>query len=117
MASAQSPHAMITASRVTGTPVFDHHGERIGHVHDLSIDKVSGQCLYALLSFGGFLGVGEHYQTLPWSALTYDVEKAGYRLAAPKSDFKEAPSLSDDELEDLGAGHRAEIQYGAFPMS
>jgi sporulation protein YlmC with PRC-barrel domain len=117
MASVNSPHQMITASRVTGTPVFDQQGERIGHIHDLSIDKVSGQCMYALLSFGGFLGVGEHYQTLPWSALTYHTDRGGYVLSAPKSDFKDAPTLSESELEELGAGQRTEIPpYNVYPV-
>jgi sporulation protein YlmC with PRC-barrel domain len=118
MDNEHSSHTMITASRVTGTVVFDQYGEKVGHIQDLSIDKVSGQCLYALLSFGGFLGVGEHYQTLPWSALTYDRDKGGYVLAAPKSDLTEAPTLSEEDLEELGSGHRPRIEpYAGFPMA
>jgi hypothetical protein len=106
---------MITASRVTGTPVFGSDGERIGHVHDLSIEKVSGQVAYALLSFGGFLGIGERYQTLPWSALTYSPDRGGYTVNIPSHDLERAPVLSADELEAFGAGHRP--TYEPYPAS
>jgi len=55
--------------------VFNTAGERIGHVEDLSIHKVSGQVVYALMSFGGFLGIGEQIHPLPWSVLDYNVDK------------------------------------------
>ena len=111
-------HDLITASRVTGTPAFNTAGDRIGHVHDLSIDKVSGQVIYALLSFGGFLGFGEKFQPLPWSALTYHPEKGGYVVAIARAELEKAPSFTNAELEDFGAGHQEMVDryYGPFPM-
>jgi sporulation protein YlmC with PRC-barrel domain len=73
-----SPHPLITASRVDGTSVFNKAGDRIGYVKDLSIDKNSGKIVYALLSFGGFLGIGERFHPLPWDVLKYDIAKDGY---------------------------------------
>ena len=100
-------HALITATRVRGTPVFNRAGDRIGHVEDLSIDKVSGQVRYALVAFGGFLGIGDRYHPLPWSVLEYHVERNGYVVPLSRSELEAAPHYARDELEDFGAGeHR-----------
>lgn len=99
-----SAHHLITASRVNGAPVFDPDGDRIGHIEDLSIDKVSGQVLYALLSFGGFLGIMERFHPLPWSVLTYQVDRGGYVISLDKDRIKSATSYTRDELESFGAG-------------
>jgi hypothetical protein len=118
----ESSHQLIMSSRVTGTPVLNREGERIGHVEDLSIHKVSGQVIYAILSFGGFLGVGEQYHPLPWSVLTFDPDRNGYVVAIEKKTLEEAPSLTREELEELGAGDTWRTRlfdyygpYGAVP--
>ena len=69
---------LISSSKVEGTPVFDGTREQIGTIQSFMVDKVSGQVAYAVMSFGGFLGLGESYRPLPWRALTYDVELGGY---------------------------------------
>jgi sporulation protein YlmC with PRC-barrel domain len=117
MGSAYPIHDLITASRVTGTPAFNTAGERIGHVDDLSIDKVTGQVTYALLSFGGFLGFGEKFQPLPWSLLTYDRAKGGYVVPVARADLEAAPAFTADELEHFGGRHQEVIDryYGAMP--
>jgi len=99
-----SLHRLITASRVIGSSVFNLAGERIGHVEDLSIHKISGQVMYALMSFGGFLGVGERFHPLPWSILEFAPDKDGYVVPLDKAELKAAPSLSRDDLEAFGAG-------------
>ena len=118
MTAPKGAHDLITASRVTGTPTFNAAGEKIGHIQDLSIDKVSGQVIYALLSFGGFLGFGEKFQPLPWAALTYHPEKGGYVVSIAKTDLETAPSFTAGELENFGAGHQEQVDryYGPFPM-
>ncbi len=118
-----SEHRLITASRVTGTAVFNGDGERIGHVEDLSIDKLTGEVRYALLSFGGFLGLGERIHPLPWSVLTYDTVREGYSLPLDTAQLKAAPSYTKDELEGFGGGdmlYREGLfsyygQFGAMP--
>lgn len=117
-----SPHHLITGSRVTGAAVFNRAGERIGHVEDLSIHKTSGQVVYALMSFGGFLGIGEHLHPLPWSMLEYDTAKEGYVVPLEKKELEDAPSLDRQDLEDLGAGDSWRTRlfdyygpYGAVP--
>jgi hypothetical protein len=101
---AASPHDLILANRVTDTPVFNRAGDRIGHIDNLSIDKVSGQVLYALLSFGGFLGIGDKLHPLPWNRLEYDLEKGGYVVPLSREQLEAAPALDREDLEDLGAG-------------
>ncbi len=93
---------LITASRVKGSEVYIKAGDHIGHVEDLSIEKVSGQVRYALMSFGGFLGLGDKLHPLPWSVLHYDTGKGGYVVPLDKAALKGAPSYSAEELESFG---------------
>jgi sporulation protein YlmC with PRC-barrel domain len=97
-----SPHPLILASRVNGTAVYNTNNERIGHIEDVAIGKLSGQVAYAILSIGGFLGMGEKYHPVPWSVLTYDTGLDGYVLPLDKQQLKAAPSYSKDELADVG---------------
>ena len=104
--SVRSDHTLILSSRVNGTPVFDNAGQRIGHIDDLSIERVSGEIVYAIMSFGGFLGIGEKYHPLPWSLLAYDPERGGYVVSLDKAGLKGAPYYDRAELEALGGPSR-----------
>jgi hypothetical protein len=106
MSEVDSPHALITASRVNGAAVYNPAGERIGHIDDLSIDKVSGQVRYALLAFGGFLGIGETFHPLPWPVLEYEPRKDGYVVPLDKEELRAAPNYTREELAAFGAGDR-----------
>jgi hypothetical protein len=115
-----SDHSLILASRVEGTPVFNQAGEHIGHVDDLSIDKISGKVIYAILSFGGFLGIGEKLHPLPWSILNYDPDAAGFVVPLNKSQLEKAPYYDRYELAELGGpshmtyGEQIFGYYGPF---
>jgi hypothetical protein len=95
-------HPLILSSRVTGTPVYDRADTRLGHVDDLSIEKVSGRAIYAIMSFGGFLGIGERFHPVPWALLDYDVERGGFTVPLDSSVLKDAPSYELAEIRDLG---------------
>ena len=69
---------LIAASKVNGTTVYNRSGDRLGTVYDLMLDKRSGKAEYAVMSFGGFLGMGERYHPLPWHVLTYSQDHGGY---------------------------------------
>lgn len=88
----------ISAERVEGTDVYNAQGEHLGSIDDLILDKVSGKVVYAVMSFGGFLGIGEKYHPLPWSLLKYDESKEGYVVPLDRSQLEGAPSYSRDEL-------------------
>lgn len=95
-------HKLILSSRVKGTPVFNQRGERIGQVDDLSIDRESGQVIFAIMSFGGFLGIGKRYHPLPWSILTYQPTEGGYVVPLPEEALQNAPHYDSEELRELG---------------
>ena len=107
MTEVVSTHNLITASRVAGTPVYNRSGERIGHIEDLSIDKVTGQVRYALLAFGGILGIGDRFHPLAWSELHFDLERNGYVVSLAKPELEKTPHFTKDELETFGAGDPA----------
>ena len=115
-----SAHKLILSSRVNGTPVYNDSGERIGHVDDLSIERVSGNVVYAIMSFGGFLGIGEKFHPLPWSLLDYDPERGGYVVQLDKAALEAAPYYDRQELRELGGqsqtGYDQRIfgYYGAY---
>jgi hypothetical protein len=116
----RSDHALILGSRVNSTPVFNQAGERIGHVNDLSIEKISGKVVYAILSFGGFLGIGEKFHPIPWSLLDYDLERGGYVVPLDKAALEAAPYYDRYELSELGGpshqtyGERIFGYYGPY---
>ena len=71
-ATASKPHSLIGSDRVEGTAVRRPDGSKIGSIERLMINKLSGKVAYAVLSFGGFLGMGEKHAPIPWDRLTYD---------------------------------------------
>ena len=88
---------LIASDKVEGTPVYNRAGERIGSVYTVMIDKHSGQVAYAVLGFGGFLGIGERYHPLPWKALDYDPKLGGYAVDVSREQLERAPSCASDE--------------------
>src|ERR1700692_2877489 len=87
------PHQLIASDRVEGTAVRRPNGERIGHIERLMIDKVSGKVSYAVLSFGGFLGIGSNLLPLPWARLTYNPKFEAYQLDIDDDELRRAASL------------------------
>lgn len=92
-----SIHPTISSSRVEGTPVYNLAGEKLGAIADLVIDKRNGHVRYAALAFGGFLGLGTDRYPLPWSLLTYDVEKDGYVVNLDMNQIKSGPRYGLDD--------------------
>jgi hypothetical protein len=108
---------LISADKVTGTSVYNAAGDNLGSIHDLMIDKKSGRVAYAVMSFGGFLGLGEKFHPLPWKVLTYDENKGGYNIDLTPDQLRQAPSYSPDEMMGFGArAHdtRVDTYYGGL---
>ena len=88
---AQETADLIGSDKVEGTTVYDANGEHIGSIERVMIDKRSGQVAYAVLSFGGFLGIGSDHYPIPWESLKYDTSLGGYRLNITEQQLKGAP--------------------------
>ena len=71
--------SLIGSDKVEGTPVYGRDGNKIGTIQRIMIDKISGKVAYAVMSFGGFLGMGEDYYPMPWASLKYDTNLGGYQ--------------------------------------
>lgn len=97
---------LISADKVQGTAVYDASGERLGTIDSIMLDKVSGKVAYAVMSFGGFLGIGERYHPLPWNVLKYDEAKGGYNVAQTADALRSAPNYSRDEVGAFDYGTR-----------
>jgi sporulation protein YlmC with PRC-barrel domain len=88
----------IPASKVIGTAVYNMTGEHIGAIEDIMLDKTSNGVMFAVVGFGGFLGIGEKYHAMPWSVLDYDRNRSGYVVPFTKEQLEAAPAYSIDEL-------------------
>ena len=97
MPTASGHTRAISASRVIGSNVYDTSGTSIGDVHDIVLDKQSDKIMFAVLSFGGFLGIGEKYHPLPWNALKYDVELGGYVVNLTREQLEGGPVYDDTD--------------------
>jgi hypothetical protein len=105
---------LIASNKVEGTAVYDRTGRHHGAVHNFMVDKVSGQVAYAVLAFGGFLGLGENHHPLPWKALTYSTELGGYVVDIDPGALAGAPNHGpgEDGFADPSYGGRIEDFYG-----
>jgi sporulation protein YlmC with PRC-barrel domain len=103
----------IAAGRVNGTAVYDNKGDRVGSIEDIMLDKSSGKVTYAVLSFGGFLGIGSKHYPLPWEMLHYDVDLGGYRVDLDRERLEGAPVYDDDTAwTDDSYGRRVREHWG-----
>ena len=88
--------SLIGSDKVDGTAVYGSDGNRIGSVERVMIDKLSGKVAYAVISYGGFLGIGDDYYPTPWSSLDYDTSLGGYRINVTSDRLHDAPKYRDD---------------------
>jgi hypothetical protein len=86
--------SLIGSDKVEGTAVYGADKRKIGTVQRVMIDKISGKIAYAVVSFGGFLGMGEEYYPMPWSKLDYDTKLGGYRVDITEDQLRGAPKFS-----------------------
>lgn len=92
-------HRLISSRRVEGTPVYNRSAKRLGSIHSVMIDKKSGQVAYAVLTFGGFFGLGEQVHPVPWEVLGYDVDLDAYVVDLTREQLENAPTLRLDEAD------------------
>jgi len=87
---------LIESDRVEGTYVYDPNGSHVGTIKRLMIEKISGKVAYAVMSFGGFLGMGADEHTIPWNKLNYDTSLGGYRTDITEEQLRGAPTFYRD---------------------
>jgi hypothetical protein len=93
---ARETAGLIGSDKVEGTNVYDANAQKIGSIERVMIEKQSGKVSYAVLSFGGFLGIGNDHYPLPWPTLRYDPSLGGYRADITESQIKGAPKYSNE---------------------
>jgi hypothetical protein len=106
---------LISSDKVEGTAVYNRNGDRLGTIDHLMIDKFTGQVEYAVMSCGGFLGIGESYSPVPWKSLTYDMNLGGYLMDTDRARLESAPRfLSSDQpnWSDRGYTERVDQYWG-----
>src|SRR5580658_1898788 len=98
MTTATGHTSAIRAKKVIGTSVTNHAGDKIGQVEDVVLDKQSNNIMFAVVGFGGFLGMNEKYHPLPWETLDYDANSGAYLVSYSKEQLAAAPAGSIEEL-------------------
>lgn len=114
-ATSHPNHAFISSEDIEGTKVFDIDGDGIGTIAHLMIDKMTGKVVYAVMSFGGFLGLGHSHYPFPWSALTYDPQLDGFPTVVSEHRLRDAPAFSDDPYRNRDWETRIHEHYAASP--
>jgi PRC-barrel domain len=94
--------SLIGSDKVEGTAVYGANDTKIGSIERVMIDKMSGKVSYAVLSFGGFLGIGDDHYPLPWQSLKYDTNLGGYRTGITETQLKGAPKYGSDNTWNWG---------------
>ena len=114
---ARGRHDLIGSDRVEGTNVYRSDGTKIGEIERVMVDKVSGQVAYAVMSFGGFLGMGEDHYPIPWQRLTYNEKLGGYEVNITDAQLKNAPKYATGEewKWDTARGRQIYDYYGVPP--
>ena len=97
---ADETHRLISSTKVEGTEVYNRNGDHLGTVDHMMIDKFNGHVEYVVMSFGGFLGIGESYHPLPWRVLSYDTNMGGYVIDADRSRLERAPRFTSSSMPD-----------------
>ncbi len=92
--------SLIGSDKVEGTAVYGANEQKIGKVERVMIEKLSGKVAYAVITFGGFMGIGEDYYPVPWSILTYDTNLDGYRTNLTEEKLRGAPKYNQHQAWD-----------------
>jgi sporulation protein YlmC with PRC-barrel domain len=109
---------VLSGSSLKGDKVVNYKGEDLGKIEEIMIDLDRGRVAYAVLSFGGFLGLGDKLFAIPWQAITVDTVKKQLILNADKELLEKAPGFDKDnwpDMADLSLGSTLYGYYGYKP--
>jgi hypothetical protein len=107
----------LAASVVAGTPVVNPGGDDLGKLTDIVVELQSGRIAYAVLAFGGFLGLGDKLFAVPWQALQVDTENQRFCLEVPRERLEAAPGFDKEHWPDMAdpAFHDAVHAHFGYP--
>lgn len=109
---------VMAADTLEDDEVINSAGEKLGSIQNIMLDVPSGRIAYAVMSSGGFLGLGDKLFAIPWSALTLDTDRKCFILDQQKDDFKSAPGFDKDHwpaMADLTWATSIHNYYGQRP--
>ena len=109
--------SLIGSDKVEGTDVYNSKGDHVGSIERVMIDKVGGRVAYAVMKFGGFLGLGSDHYPIPWSLLTYNERLGGYEVNVTEDQLRRAPKFSDDEPWAYGSRDREASLYSYYDVT
>ncbi|MDM0049702.1 PRC-barrel domain-containing protein [Variovorax sp. J22R115] len=107
--SIASSNRVISSDLVEGTAVYNNDGDQLGTIEGLMIDKVSGKVRYAVMEFGGFLGMGTERYPIPWTMLRYDVDRDGYVVPLDKARLEGAPRYAAADVPNYDDTYRDDV--------
>ncbi|MEX1250373.1 MAG: PRC-barrel domain-containing protein [Hyphomonas sp.] len=102
---------LISSSQVEGTPVYNLEREKLGTVDSVMIDRESGQVVYAVMAFGGFLGLGEKRHPMTWNTMIYDKQREGYVVSLSREELEGAPNMNAGAYGELADRDYEETVY------
>lgn len=109
---------VVSAGTLTGNDVRNLKGDDVGSIEEIMLETSTGTVAYAVLSFGGFLGMGDKLFAVPWSALTLNAEEHGFVLDVNKETLEQAPGFDKDDWPDFADsawGRGIHEHYGVQP--
>jgi hypothetical protein len=108
---------LIGSDKVEGTAVYRSTGDRIGTIDRVMIDKLTGRVAYAVMSFGGFLGIGDDHYPIPWSLLIYNPDLGGYEVNISDAQLRGAPRFAKGENWDRYGRDRETALYSYYGVT
>lgn len=94
---------IVNANNVIGVDVKNQQNENLGEVEAVMLDKETGQVAYVVLSYGGFLGMGDKLFALPWNVFSYDAYDDCFKIPLDKEKLKNSPGFDKDHWPDMSS--------------
>jgi sporulation protein YlmC with PRC-barrel domain len=92
---------MLTSDDLQHRPVYNNVGDRIGRIEDFMLDMQSGCVAYSVLSFGGFMGIGDKLFAIPWKTMTFDQNREQWQLNVTREQLERAPGFDKNNWPDM----------------
>jgi sporulation protein YlmC with PRC-barrel domain len=99
----QHSDEVVRTEDVIGKTVLSPIHEKLGQIEEIVLDKVSGQARYVVLSFGGFLGLGDKWFAIPWKAISYDLDEDAFILSIAKEKLDNAPGFDKNHWPNMAS--------------